>query len=458
MSTQPIAMPEAGAAPPSGGNAEDRFTDAFSSALSSGSETSQANPVENAQDPEANATETTDPKTSADGADATATDPELAANEEPDPYADLDEPGDQPALEKFLTTPRGREIYQGYKFIQELTKPFAQGGIGHVPTIQDVRQYFTDHRDSLAMRNDFSSGDPRALGKFFGHWFGPDRNGQPRSSAMAALQHLEPALAQFGADIYSQVAQPVMNRYEASLIEKWKSAPGNLKSTFYHAAQALHHDLTGEWLPEDLGTGGQPAASDRIAAGNPDRAQIDAEWRRLNDARSATRQEIQGQWNAKLDQTESITLNGEIDKALKPLTEMRTKTPELYESLKERMAKQIKSAIESNTELWDLYQGKVNAARRSGSPATVEAVMKDYLGLVVPAIRERRNSFLKGAGVVIRQQNVDRHAQLRSVASNVAPSNTGAPPQRSVVPSSKPKPGESREDYRERRLMEAMRI
>lgn len=459
MSTTPMAMPDVSTAPPpgGGGNVEDRFSDAFSSALSNGSEPSQAALVESAPAPESNAPEITEPETSADGADATATDPNLAANEEPDPFADLDDPGDQPALEAFLTTPRGREIYQGYKFVQELAKPTAQGGIGHAPTIQDVRQYFTDHQNTLAMRNDFTSGDPGALGKFFGHWFGPDRNGQPKASAMAALEHLEPTLAKFGADIYGQIANPVMSRTEAAMVEKWKAAPGNLKSTYYHTVQALHHSLTGEWLPEDLGTSGNRPANGQPSV-DPGRAQLDAEWQRLNQAQSRARQEVEGQWNAQLERSEVASLSSVIDQALRPLAEVRTKTPEIYESLKDRMIGQVKTAMRADPQLWNLYQAKVIAARKTGDPAAVESVMKDYLALAMPIIRDKRNPFLKGAGVVIRQQNGDRHAQLRSVASHVAPANNGAPPTRSVVPSSKPKPGEDRDTYRERRIREAMSV
>lgn len=446
MSTQPTAMPDMSTA--SGGFVEDRMADRFSGALSTDSEPSQADPVETPAPSPDNAPEITEPETS-EPEDATAPEPEAAASEEEiDPYADLDDLGDQTAIEKFLTTPRGREIYANHKLVEGLAKPTTQGGIGHVPSVQKIREYFDDHRYTVALRSDFTSGDPARIGKFLAHWFAPDRPG-----AMAALQHLEPALATFGAEAYGQIAAPIMTRYEKSLIDKYHSTPDQgLKDALYQAVQIVHKDLTEEWLPESVFKNG------RAQPQNPERDQIASEWQRLNAAKQAAFREARTQWDSKLQSAEAATLNGEIDKALKPLHEMRAKTPELYESLKERMAKQVHESLRSDPAIWGLYQAKVDAARKTGNPAAVEAVMKDFLALAVPAIRDKRGTFLKGAGVVIKQQNGDRHAQLRSIASHVAPSNNGAPPKRSVVPASVRRPGESNEDYRERRMLEAMAI
>ncbi len=155
-------------------------------------------------------------------------------------------------------------------------------------------------------------------------------------------------------------------------------------------------------------------------------------------------------------QAEDRVLNGQVDAALKPLTEMKIKQPVVYDSLKARMLAEVKSAVTADPQVWALYQQKVEAARRTGNPAMLQHIESALLNLAVPVIRSKRAEFLKGAGVVIRQNNADRHAQLREVASHVAPGNTGVALKKSVVPASVRKPGESRDDYYERRMREAI--
>lgn len=449
---------------PQGGNIEDRMASVFSAKLSTDSGPSQTEPAETIPEqaqvePEPQQTET-EPSV-VDPADTTAPEPELADQEEIDPYADLDESGDQTAIEAFLKTPRGREVYANHKLVEQLAKPTTQGGIGHVPSVQQVKQYFKAHRDAVAMGTDFTSGDPARVANFFAHWFGADQNGQFRPSSMAALQHLEPTLARIGPEAYERVAAPVLERYQKALVADWRAENKDpeLKRALLVAAHVLHNRLNDEWLEagkEDAAWGGGATMPTTASPGRPGRAELDAEWQQLNQAKQASQRQLQNQWDAKLDQSETATLSSEIDKALKPLADMRSKTPEMYEALKERMAKQIRTAVQADPELWNLYQAKVELARRTGNPAAIEGVMKEYLGLAGPVIREKRGPFLKGAGVATRKQSDDRHAQLRSIASHTAPANNGAPVRKSIAPASSPKPGESKDDYMARRFAEAM--
>lgn len=430
--------------------------------MSSAEENSQAAAQDNAPPPAPaeTAPAATEPETSVESADATAPESETAAaSEEFDPYADLEDDIDtQPAtLDQVLKTPVGKRMYQGYKFTKELSKPTTDGGIGHLPSVQDVKTYFAAHRGQTAMWQDYTSGDPARIGKFLGHWFGPDQQtGQMRPASVAALEHLEPMLAS-NPEAYGLIASPVMSRYGTTLIDKWQSATEpKLKDALYQAAQIVHHDLTGEWLPETAFKANGQSTQNGQPVVNPDRQALDAEWQRLNAAKQQAVRETQGQWNAKLEHSEKATISSELDKALKPILEMKIKTPELYESLKDRMSAQVNAALRVDPEVWGLYQAKVEAARRTGNPAAIEKVIESFVALAIPVIRAKRGPFLKGAGVVIKQQSNDKHAQLRDIASHAAPSNTGVAVKRSVVPASAPKPGESREEYRERRLVEAM--
>ena len=445
MSTTPdvIASTPMPALPASGGSAEDRFASKLSSAMETGPSQAEAPTPETAETPIEEA-----PETGASEQIADATAPETGV-EEPNPYDEPEEsPADQKVVEQFLRTPRGREIYAQAKLSRELSKPSSEGGIGHVPSVADIRSYFDSHRAAVQMYADFSSGDPRRLGGFLAHWFGPQN-----PAAGQALDNLEPMLAQFGPQAYGRIAAPVLDRFmRGPLREAWGAEKDpNAQAALYKAIQTAYHAVAGEWLPLEIFTEGQAPQSNGTSA---ERQQIAAEWGRLNTAREQGQREINQHWDAKLGEAEAAILNGEIDKALKPLADMKAKTPVVYESIRERFAKEIAAAATSDPQTWAVYQARVEQVRRAGG--SQEEVVQTLLPVLVSAIASKRPAFLKGAGVVVKQSSDDRHAQLRRIASNTVPSNTGVPVKKSVVPASARKPGESRDDYAQRRVVEAM--
>lgn len=456
------------APPPSSGGAglEDRMTERFSSALTRDSGSSQTESAPSALPDNPDVTpEVTEPEPSATPADATAAETvDPHATPEIDPYADDDEVEAEPRLlNEILKSPEGQRLYQrmaqGHKFVKELAKPTTEGGIGHNPSVQDVRNYFTAHTNAVAMWGDYTSGDPKRVGNFLGHWFGRDKSGNIRPSSMQALEQLEPALAQIGPEEYSQVATPILQRYKDSIVAKWQTETDpKLKEALRLAAHVLHHDINDEWLANDEAFGA-PSAQPANGNGNrtaQERAEIQRQWDQLNAAKHAGVQESVGRWNSQLHAAEQQVLDGEIEKALKPLAAMKTATPEVYNSVKDRFVRQVEAALQSDPELWRLYQARVEQARRTGNPAVIEQVVKNYLNLAVPVIQAKRKPFLKGAGGVVQQQNDASHAQLRLTASKTAPGNSGEAVRQSVVPASKQQDGESAEEYRTRRFKEAM--
>ncbi len=471
MATTPIAPP-APSAPPSmpampGGsegssssasftNNEDRMTDAFSRALSSG-KTSASEPSQAAAEP--TQTQSAPEPEPTVGDQPQADEPAQPQVEEDNPYADLDDPGDPAAIEAFLKTPRGREIYQGHKFVEALAKPTAQGGIGKIPTVQDVKEYFNSHIYHMNMWNDFTSGDPARVENFFVHWLRPDQNGQPKP----ALDLLEPTLAKLGDGVYQKIATPVLSRYEGQLINRWRETSDQaVKQALYQSAQTLHYDMTGEWLPEQAFQGGVAQAGVSQYNGHANgQNNLTSEWGRLQAAQQqlqaqqdAVRRDTETRWSNSLESAKASALSSHIDKALTPMVKIKIETPEIYASLKDRLIRQVQAGMQEDP----VYLAKVDRARRAGNPEAIQGLVNEYIAAAIPVIRDRREPFLKGAGVVRRQQSDDRHAQLRSIAAQSAPANNGAPPQRSVVPNTQPKPGETKEAYRERRMLESMGV
>lgn len=148
----------------------------------------------------------------AEGQSAVSTDPTAPAVEaaatglDPD---DLDDPSLPTVID--ITKPRGQRIYAAYKAMTSLAAPPDQGGIGHVPAPEQVRDYFISHNEMQRLLGDFT--DPS-----------PDQfiTGLSRTDP-GALARLAIALPQFvqhtDPTAYEHLATPVISNAIEALVE-----------------------------------------------------------------------------------------------------------------------------------------------------------------------------------------------------------------------------------------------
>jgi len=397
-------------------------------------------------------------ETSEQTADATA-----AAQPSEDPYAEYDESGevDKPTLDTLLQTARGRQIYQGYKYTRELAKPTTEGGIGHVPTIDQTRQYFFNHAARVEMDQDYiggAGGDPQAMAKWTDYWFGKrDGNDQLTALKTGAAGRFVQALSQINPEAYVEAATPIMGTYLESLWTRYEqTADPKSKEAMWTAYQMVHKDLTGEYRNVNGGASPQQqqqGQSDPLAA---ERAQLQQGLSDLTQRQQAEQGARANQLNGHIINTSIGALYGEIQKAvghyLKPLQESQ---PAVFKATVQQFVNQVKEGVSADPQLWQLFVADLREAQRQGTPQAIQNAVNHYLRLARPVIAAKRKEFLKQAGVNIMEQSNGRHAQLGQIASHKGPTN-GAPSQQSISTVGKRGANESLDDFSARRMKEVL--
>lgn len=400
-------------------------------------------------------------------ADAAAATPEPENPYEQNP----DEDFAPQTLKEILTTPDGRRMYANHKLVKELAKPFEQGGIGHVPTIEEVRNYAGAYRDQVMMDHDLSSGNPQQAERLIAHLFSPQRGegaqvvaaqiGRTLAKLANELQSSNPAQAQAYQQAYVAAANPFLETYNNALWDRWTEMPGGApgseaqrhKEALGYAAQVLEFDLTGKYRDPTGKPAGQAQANpqdDPLAA---ERANIQAREQRLTQYEQRTQQveaqRISQGINARIDNELTV----ELDKALAPLKALYEKTPKRYERDRRDFNQAVVKEIPKNQHAWDILQTHYADAVRSRNPEAIDALVKEYVKLAVPHIQALRKQFLEESGVAFQAQSDARHAELRSIDSKKALTNGGGAGK--VPNAGQPivrRPGESQADFNFRQL------
>ncbi len=381
---------------------------------SSGSQAEETPPDESTP-PTGTESAQTDTQTSVN-ADTTARD-----KSEPNPYDDYTAPDadvPQATLDVILKTPRGQEIYQGYKTLRDLGKPVEQGGIGHVPSVDQAKNYFLAYRDRVMMDGDLNSGNPQQIGRMLNHIFDPGRG----QANIPIAQNLAGTLAN-QPELYAAALEPFLQHYQSSIMERFAEAKtDDVKDALWLAAQILNKDLKGEYMPSPNGNGNGTANGQAPQPINEqlarERAEIQRERQQLDQARQQSSQYQSRAWNSAYGNEVQRTLLGEIDKALAPVKSMHSKAPILYEGLRDKFHDIVVNMVHSDTTAMELFNVATREAQRAGSSQSAQALAKRYMDMAVPKIRAARLDFLNKAGWVAQQRNDSTHSELANIDSN----------------------------------------
>jgi hypothetical protein len=432
MATTPSASP--------GGSNYEQIGQILNSPEPSQAETGGGETAETAETP----VEATPPEPEAPASEPEAAEqPEVTEPEkEADPYETDD--GEVPAetLNTLLKSDRGRQIYASHKTLREYQKPLEQGGIGHVPTVEQLRNYYSTYRDRVMMDNDLTSANPQQAERLLSYLFNPERG----PGAQTVASQLASTLAKLNPETYATAAQPFITNYAGALHDRYKEARDSgdekLRNALWFAANVAHYDMTGEWLKE-----GAPAQNgqqpDPLAEERQRLAQERSEIERM---RSETYQRQDQGWRQQTSAKIGAAVMGEIDKALGPLK--ATSAPMIYQALKQTFHDKVLAGAQRDSHAWDLYQVKVQQAR---SDPSVD-LPAEYLRLITPVIKEERKKFLEEAGVTVKQQSDARHAELRQIDGNKTLSNGSGSPGAPLGAPVKRNPGESSADFNLRQL------
>ena len=388
--------------------------------------------------------ETPKPEASVGAADTTS-----QTGTEINPYDTDDSDIPQASLDVILQAPRGKEIYQGYKALQELAKPLTigangqtEGGIGHIPTVDQARNYFLAYKDRVMMDGDLNSGNPQQIGRFLNHVFDPNRG--PQNTSIASS--IAPVLAA-QPELYAAAMEPFLDHYREAIMERFKEAKTEeMKDALWYAATILNKDLKGEYLKPPQEGGAAQTQADPLAE---ERAQLAAERADLNRVRSQSGMAQRQAWNGAYNREVADSLVAELDKALEPLKKMHEGVPRVYQAVRKQFHDDIVSAVQRNTHAMDLFGVSADAAMRAGSLQSAQELAKAYLGMALPVIRRERAKFLTEAGVVAQRQNEARHTELATIDANRTVGNGSGGAAAPVVNGTplKKEPNELHSDY-----------
>lgn len=340
-------------------------------------------------------------------------------NKYDDPGFDVDIP--QTTLDAVMQQPRGREIVQGYKVLGELAKPLDKGGIGHIPTIEQARNYYLAHRDQRLMENDLNSANPQQVGRFLNHIFNDQR---PKEAQVAIASSLVPALAN-NPELYAIVMEPFLEQYRESVMERLKETRGYKDNVadeeadaLWFAAQILNKDLKGEYLKPDTApqngtvvtTGPDPLARERQELATQ-RAEID----RFRQQQS---QQQQASWMNAYNQNVGQSLYNEIDAALEPLKEVYKNAPSMFAAARRQLHDEVVAGVTGNRHAMELHGVTMNDSFRAGSLQSAQDAAKQYINMATQVLRQRRRAFLEGAGLSSQRQIEQRHSEAAAVDAN----------------------------------------
>lgn len=387
------------------------------------------------------------PATSEKTTDATVAGQSKTEVREPNPYeTDPNEDIPKPTLDAVLATPRGKEIYQGYKTLREINKE-----IGHVPTVEQAVQYYGAYRDRVVMDNHLNSGSEKGAQAFIEFALGKQRG----QGAEVVAANLAGVLATNHPEAYVAASLPFLGNYATAVWDRWKAAPeGPEKEDLYRAAQTLHHDLTGKWKSlKELGLSEQPGQVEQVDPLANDRRQLEQEREQIRQARQADVEAAQSKWEGSFVTSLRDGLIAELDKALEPLKAAYEGKPKLYNALRKDFHDTVvNTAKQQNKHAWDLFQVALNDARKLGTQEAITNMTKEYLKLAAPAIMANRKQFLEEAGTIVKTNSDTRHADLRSIDSHKSLVNGGAAPTPGVGAPLTRNPGETQQDFNLRQL------
>lgn len=369
----------------------------------------------------------------------------------------------------FMKTNRGRHLLSTFKSMRDLrAEPQVDpasgqniGGLGFIPTSDQIRDYHRAHSDMRAMEHEFST-NPQS---FAVNWFAPDAQGNFREGVEGVIAALPTVLDQIYASanqsgnqelaakakgLFESAFIPMATDYIDGLYARARALTDPTQREYYiNAARAIEFDLKGKHRGDDQLA--PPKPEDALAERERGVAEREA---RLNSwqARSTTEQQKQAenQIFASIDQT----LNSDIEKALSSVKDALT--PRAFRAAVNDYKREVQEAVRKNHIGWREFNFQLSSARTARGAEAQQAPVRTYQQHARQAITNTYRNVLQELATGAVRQNATLHATAAAGAANTAPAaNGGQPPSQSVMPGS-PKitrmPGEDTADYAARRI------
>jgi len=205
-------------------------------------------------------------------------------------------------------SPRLQQAWDAYKFAVQLAKSPEEGGIGHEPTIEDIRQYHDDHVTITEMITDFETNPAKFM------------TGMTRVNPLAMAQMVESIpdiidnVASAAPEIqaaYSKLSNKIANNLVEDLLDKARAyAESNpeAKKWYFLTARNLKYFLSDGTVKLDDGAMKASAPVDPFAE---ERARLKAEREEIeNERRTRASESWKGFINSAVTEVESKVIEG----------------------------------------------------------------------------------------------------------------------------------------------------
>lgn len=388
--------------------------------------------------------------------------------------------------EVFLRSPRGRQMLTSFKTLRDLAQPPEKGGIGRVPTTDEIKESDASHRQLTALRFDADTNPASVAHNLFivNAETGQTFLGDPEK-AISVLQAIPQAIFEAAKQTQSPVYANMLSALSLPMFENFfnyqysqaflmpEESPQQLaqykaanqtppmlddKIRMLDALQISEFKAFGRARPMNWTPGNIAPPQNGNQAPDPEKAQL---LERLRQADAIIAQGRQTQLGSIVQNVESASKSAamaDIDKALAFVNVSKVYPASVIQSQKNDIYNELKSALPTQDPSgWQRYTIQLQQASRG--QASPESVAKTFQQLFQnalrhsPQVRERLNDLVKGA-----KSHVDAQHAMRSQSQYRTETNgAGVPAPASVLPGQQiaRQSGESIEDYNTRRILAA---
>ncbi len=378
-----------------------------------------------------------------------------------------------------LRTNRGRRMVQALKTQQALEAPPEDGGIGHVPTIEQIRDYHQAHVDLQTMVHEFEANPLSWTLNFFGKDIG---SGQPRAGAAEVLGNLPAVLAQHAPEMLGALVNPILSRYNTRLLndlyQRAVSVPEGQgldartgiddRTRSMDVARILEFYLTGQTRPAPAATG--PAAADPLA---PERQRLQREQEAVQQERAGIQQTRVAQFESSAATEIDRVVMHDINSVLKARGFLDAFPEGSFQltALRDRLRDQVYDRVAGNAQRgtqpliptqFQNFRVQLDRAQRAflgTGKSDFAAPVRTYRQMVQQVLK-RLAPELGAAVTTAKQVSDDRHAQLALAAGRPAPApGGGAPVPQSILPALPARqPGETQDEWTSRQIRERLAL
>lgn len=261
----------------------------------------------------------------------------------------------------FLRTERGRRMFASDQIRRELERSPEEGGLGRMPTLEEIRQGEADRLGMAEMVHDFEANPDNFRANFFGY---RDAQGQVhfRPGAEAVLEGLPDHLAAVAPEIHSRLAAKAVAPYLQTLAQEIAALPqrtqdeAQAKLVWGRGLNAIEQKLLGRItrIPgfeyADGQSGSQPGAApnpnDPLAA---ERAALDAQKAALQQQQAQAAQQRQQAAHQQILQTQDSTLAGDAQRILRAGGLDKIYPPVIFDQLVTKFISQVQSTIQGDS-------------------------------------------------------------------------------------------------------------